>query len=38
MQIIDANFLATDYQLLICLVTNYPLLNVEITNGYSIAD
>ena len=26
MQIIDANFLATNYQLLICLVTNYPLL------------
>ena len=26
MQIIDANFLITDYQLLICLVTNYPLL------------
>jgi hypothetical protein len=26
MQIINANFLATDYQLMICLVTNYPLL------------
>ena len=26
MQIIDANFLAMDYQLLICLVTNYLLL------------